>query len=76
LFLGLQRLNALEIAEERDTRMRREYRDPIDSFPEKIDQLLEALDRVRLISIMLFIYYCRFLDLHESNNRNIKAPGT
>jgi hypothetical protein len=27
--------------------MRSEYHDPIERFPEKIDQLLEALNRVR-----------------------------
>jgi hypothetical protein len=27
--------------------MRSEYHDPIEIFPEKIDQLLEALNRVR-----------------------------
>jgi hypothetical protein len=32
--------------EEQDTRMRSEYFDPIEHFPERIDQLLDALNRV------------------------------
>ena len=31
---------------ERDRRLRSEYVDPVDGFPEKMDQLLEALNRV------------------------------
>jgi hypothetical protein len=32
--------------EERDEVMRNKYYDPIERFPDKIDQLLDALDRV------------------------------
>ncbi len=32
--------------EERDALMRSEYFDPIERFPDKIDQLLDALNRV------------------------------
>jgi hypothetical protein len=38
----------LELQEERDALMRSEYHDPIERFPEKIDQLLEALNQVRV----------------------------
>jgi hypothetical protein len=35
-----------EIQEEQDAVMRSQYYDPIENFPDKIDQLLHALDRV------------------------------
>jgi hypothetical protein len=35
-----------EIHEERDALMRSEYFDPIERFPDRIDQLLDALNRV------------------------------
>ena len=58
MFLGLKRATEEEMQEERDARMRSEYHDPIERFPEKIDQLLDALNRVcRLIRVsMLDIY--------------------
>ncbi|CAF1035828.1 unnamed protein product [Adineta steineri] len=43
---GLKRLNQSEIQEERDCRMRSQYFDPVENFPYKIDQLLEALNRI------------------------------
>ncbi len=43
---GLKKPTAIEIHEERDARMRSEYYDPIERFPEKMDQLLEAMNRV------------------------------
>ncbi|CAF3428948.1 unnamed protein product, partial [Rotaria sp. Silwood2] len=51
----------LELIEERDEQMRSKYRDPIEIFPNKIGQLLNAFNRVRLIlknytEIYLFIY--------------------
>ncbi|CAF4146169.1 unnamed protein product, partial [Adineta steineri] len=39
---GLKRLNQ----EEQDCRMRSQYFDPIENFPDRIDQLLEALNRI------------------------------
>ncbi|CAF4142543.1 unnamed protein product [Adineta steineri] len=39
---GLKRLNQ----EERDCRMRSQYFDPIENFPDRIDQLLEALNKI------------------------------
>ncbi len=47
VFLGFGRSNELERFEERDEQMRSKYIDPIEYFPDKIDQLLEALNRVR-----------------------------
>ncbi|CAF1234712.1 unnamed protein product [Adineta steineri] len=43
---GLNKLNKLEMEEERDSQIRSQYVDPIEHFPNKIDQLLEALDRI------------------------------
>ncbi|CAF4055957.1 unnamed protein product [Adineta steineri] len=43
---GLTRLNQEEIQEERDCRMRSQYFDPIENFPDRIDQLLEALNKI------------------------------
>jgi hypothetical protein len=36
-----------EIYEVHDALMRQEYFDPIERFPDRIDQLLEAINRVR-----------------------------
>ena len=40
-----------EMYEERDALMRGEYFDPIERFPERIDRLLEAINRVSRISL-------------------------
>jgi len=59
IFLGLKKASEEEIQEERDAVMRSEYFDPIERFPERIDQLLDALNRVCLTLIILRIYvYC------------------
>ncbi len=42
----------LEMIVERDEEMRVKYYDPIEHFPDKIDQLFDALDRV--CSFILF----------------------
>ena len=39
-------MNEWERYEEYDARMRSQYYNPIERFPEKIDRLLEMLDRV------------------------------
>jgi hypothetical protein len=44
--LGLKKPTAEEIFEERDSQMRSQYFDPIENFPDRIDQLLECLNRV------------------------------
>jgi len=45
---GWKKPNEEEIREEEDARMRTQYYDPIERFPEKIDQLLNSLNRVIL----------------------------
>ena len=44
--LGLKSVTEAEIQAERDAQMHEEYHDPIERFPEKIDQLLFALNEV------------------------------
>ncbi len=44
--LGLKKTSQIENLEERDSRMRLQYVDPIESFSDRIDQLLEGLNRV------------------------------
>ena len=44
--LGLKRRTASDMLEERDRRMRSQYVDPVENFPDKIDQLLQELTRV------------------------------
>jgi len=69
-FLGLKKRNEEEIHEERDAFMRSEYFDPIEHFPEKIDQLLNALNRVCLILILyhLYLLFVHFLVLYDTKN--------
>jgi len=56
--------------EERDALMRSEYFDPIQHFPEKIDQLLNALNRVCLTLFIssIFCYLFIFLALYDTKN--------
>ncbi|CAF4178461.1 unnamed protein product, partial [Adineta steineri] len=42
----LRRPNVEEIYELHDSRMHSQYVDSIENFPDKIDQLLEAIDRI------------------------------
>jgi hypothetical protein len=44
--LGLGERNEEEIQAERDDVMRSEYHEPIERFPKKVDQLIDALNRV------------------------------
>ena len=44
--LGWRKPTEEEIFLERDARMRSEYFDPIERFPERIDQLLNAINQV------------------------------
>ncbi|CAF0847103.1 unnamed protein product [Adineta steineri] len=44
--LSLKKLTQSDIQEERDCRMRSQYVDSIDNFSNRIDQLLEAFDRI------------------------------
>ncbi|CAF3754960.1 unnamed protein product, partial [Adineta steineri] len=43
---GLKKSTKSEIQEEKDSRMRSQYFHPIDNFPDRIDQLLEAFDKI------------------------------
>ena len=45
--LGLGRSTDLCRQEDYDEEMRSKYVDPVENFPNKMDQLLDALDRVR-----------------------------
>jgi len=64
----LGKKNELEILHEQDEIMRNKYFDPIQSFPDKIDQLLDALNRV--CDFILFSGFsnsiCFYLDLYKS----------
>jgi hypothetical protein len=57
----LKKPSKSEIHEEWDAAMRAEYFDPIERFPEKIDQLLNALNRVYFISIITLYVYCCYI---------------
>ncbi len=47
-----------EMQEERDAIMRSEYFDPIERFPERMDQLLDAINRVCRILMIPYVYSC------------------
>ncbi len=44
--LGLTKPSELEIQEERDSRMRSEYLHTMDALPLRVNQLLDAINRV------------------------------
>ena len=48
-WLGVGKSVELDRLIERDERMRSQYVDPIENFPDKIDELFDALNRVRFI---------------------------
>lgn len=52
--VGLKKPTEEEKHEERDAIMRSEYHDPIERFPDKVDQLLSALNRVCLTILSMF----------------------
>lgn len=56
--LGLKKRDEIEIQEEKDVRMRSKYFDPIENFPDKVDQLLEALNQV-----LYYLFSIKFLSL-------------
>ncbi|CAF1598644.1 unnamed protein product [Adineta ricciae] len=43
---GLKKTNDEDVHVQKDERMRSEYRNPIEQFPEKVDQLLNALNSI------------------------------
>jgi hypothetical protein len=49
MYLGLGGFRERQLAEERDEQMRSRYLGPVEQFPDKIDQLLDALNRVGFI---------------------------
>ena len=49
LCLGLRGRRPSDLFLEYDERMRPKYVDPIEHFPDKVDQLLAALDRVSIV---------------------------
>jgi hypothetical protein len=53
LFLGIWKPSKLEVQNERDVLIHSECHNPIERFPEKIDQLLEALNRVCFHFLMI-----------------------
>jgi hypothetical protein len=55
--------------EECDEKVRSRYYDPIENFPDKIDQLLEALNRVRSIDNNIKSDVFVYLDIHESTRK-------
>ena len=48
--VGLKKLNEEELQEQYDTTMREKYKDPVEQFPEKIDELFTALAKVSINS--------------------------
>ena len=42
----------LEVLEEQNEEMHKKYYDPIERFPDKMDQLLDALNRVRNLILL------------------------
>ena len=48
VYLGLGQLGELRRREDYDEKMRATYVDPVEQFPEKVDQLMMALDRVTI----------------------------
>ena len=53
----------MELFQERDERMRGEYYDRIERFPEKIDQLLAVINRVRRRLLLLLFHTSHTLSL-------------
>lgn len=49
VLVGVKKPSVEELHEERDAMMRSKYFDPIERFPERIDQLLDAINRVGFI---------------------------
>ena len=56
--VGLGRSEEWRRQAEYDEQMRSEYLDPIEHFPDKMDQLLDALNRVRILFSIFVSFYC------------------
>jgi hypothetical protein len=78
--IGLKKLTKEDIQARQDARMRYAYVDPIEHFPDKIDQLLQALNRVgrapRHVCCMLLIRISLSLSLslaiYKSNSESVQ----
>jgi hypothetical protein len=70
--LGLKKPSQLQIAIERDERMRPEYLHITDVFSLRIHQLSEAIDRVCFSFVQSMLIICCFLiDLFQSRTDNL-----
>jgi hypothetical protein len=54
LYLGIRKPDEWELQEERDKRMRSEYHHPMEHLPEKVEQFLEAMKKVREREVFCF----------------------
>ncbi len=58
-----------EVQEQRDVIMRSEYFDPIERFPERMDQLLDAINRVcRTLMMSYRFILVDFLALYDAKS--------
>ena len=69
MILGLRKATQEEIREGYDARMRQEYFHPIERFPERIDQLLDVINRVCLQYSLSSIFILSFLVIFDANRR-------
>ena len=69
--LGLRKLSEEERIEQQDAVMRSKYFDPIENFPDRIDQLLAAINRVCHYSFCQ-LFECFILDLCQSEKGRSK----
>lgn len=61
VILGLKKATPEELHEEWDAQMRQKYYDPIERFPERIDLLLNAINRVCQIFAILYEIFLHFV---------------
>ena len=55
IILGWRKPTPAELYQQYDAQMRQEYFDPIERFPERIDQLLDVINRVCLDSFRIYL---------------------
>ena len=51
MYIGLVKPSEDELNAEQDARMRANYYDPIDQFPDKIDRLIAVIQRVCIFDL-------------------------
>ncbi len=66
--IGLKKLNKLELHPIQDAQIRSQYMNPIEALPNKIDQLLDALNQVCLFHFIEKVYIFIYLGLYDSKN--------